>query len=115
MPSRLEVCKEPESEEFEAHLDREDDNVEHVEGLYDLLPDRSLLQGDILEGQCQTGSHDEEEDGPLESSVLHDAAHCSPEPRAADTERPAADHAAVAAVVATVLVVSFPLIDTRYV
>ena len=75
MPRRLKVGDQSESKQLETHLNRKDDHIEHVESVYDLFPNRSLLEGDVFESEGQTGRHDEEQDCPFEGAVLDDATY----------------------------------------
>jgi hypothetical protein len=114
MPGRLKVGDHSKGKKLETHFDGENYDIEVIESFHDPLPHGRFLQSDILESKSQTGCHDQEKDSPLEGPVFNDPSYSSTEPRTADTERSAADHAALTAVIATVTVMSLVLIYTRY-
>lgn len=111
MPGGLKVGNNSECKQLQTHLDGENHNVEIVESFHDLFSHRSFLQGDVFEGKGQTGSHDQEEDGPLEGAVFNNTSHSSSESGAADTERSTADHATLTTVVTAVTIMSFVFVN----
>ena len=112
MPSWLEVSNNTKRQQFQEHLNGEHDDVEVVQNINNLLPDRILLQVDILKSQGQTGCHNEEENGPFKGSVFYHSSHSSSEAWTADTKRSAAHHTALTAIITVILVIRLHFIHT---